>query len=111
MLPTFGMFSRKKSGQRGSPRHRQTGLSCSLGEVVDLSCGGLRLRCRQALTGRVEVVLTDYTRPGELVAEVVWMKPSGNFHFELGLKFRKLSREMAARIGSIAMSHRFRRAI
>jgi hypothetical protein len=111
-LSPFGMFrSKSGSGRRTAPRQRQTGLSCNLGEVVDLSTSGMRLRARQIHAGRVDVVLTDYTRPGELTADVVWTKPAGNFHFEIGLKFRKLTRDMAGRIGAIATAHRFRRAI
>ena len=50
------------------------------------------LALQTALRGNIEVVLTDYTRDGQLPADVVWARPTGNFHFEVGLKFRKLSR-------------------
>ncbi len=111
IFSSFGMFRRKNSGHRDAPRHRQTALTSNHGDVVDLSTTGMRVRSRHALDGRIDVVLTDYTRQGQLVADVVWSKPVGNFHYEIGLKFRKLTRDMSARLGSIAMSHRFRRAI
>lgn len=111
MLPSIGHIRIRSSGKRSAPRHRSHGLACSVGEIIDVSTGGLRVRCRQALAGCVDVVLTEYTRAGELVADVVWLKPSGNFHFEAGLKFRKMSRELAARLAAIAMAHRFRRAV
>lgn len=111
ILPSFGMFRQKSVGKRETPRHRQTALTSNHGDVVDLSSSGARLRTRHALDGRVEVVLVDYTRQGQLVADVIWTKPVGNFHYEVGVRFRKLTREMSSRLGSIAMSHRFRRAI
>jgi hypothetical protein len=114
-LPSLAMFRRpnhdQRDGQRETPRHRQTGLACNLGEVLDLSTSGMRVRCRHTLDGRIDIVLTDYTRQGQLTADVAWMKPVGNFHYEVGLKFRKLTRAMSSRLGSIAMAHRFRRAI
>ena len=112
MLPSLGFFrSKSSSGPRGAPRQRQHGLTCNLGEIIDLSSAGCRLRSRGPLTGRVNLVLTDYTRSGELTADVVWARPIGNFQYEVGLKFRKLTREMSGRISAIAMGHRFRRAI
>ncbi len=59
--------------------------------------------------GRVDLVLTDYTRQGELRAEVIWLKPIGNFHYEAGVRFHKMSRDMAGRLNAIALEHRFRR--
>ncbi len=112
---SFKFFSGNStaSSRREQPRHRAHGLLCNLGDITDLSSVGMRVRCRRApqQTGDVDVVLTDYTRQGDIIADVVWMKPSGNFHFEVGLKFRKLSRALSSRVASIALSHRFRRAI
>lgn len=114
ILPSFRHFVEKTAAsKREAPRHRAHSLTCNLGDLLDLSTSGMRVRCRRApqTTGHMDIVLTDYTRPGEIVADVVWVKPSGNFHFEVGLKFRKLSRELTSRLGSIALSHRFRRAV
>lgn len=112
MLPSRSFFrSKPASGPRASPRQQQHGLTCNLGEITDLSSAGCRLRCRWSLTGRVDLVLTDYTRAGQLTADVVWSRPVGNFQYEVGLKFRKLTREMSGRLSTIAMGHRFRRAI
>jgi hypothetical protein len=104
-----GTAGRSSSGKRASPRQRQNGLTCNLGQVLDLSSTGARVRCRSVISGQVDVALTDYTRAGELRAEVVWLKPAGNFHFEAGLRFLKPSREMVSRLNAIAMEHRFRR--
>ena len=104
-----GTAGRSSSGKRGSPRQRQNGLACNLGQVLDLSSTGARLRCRCVIGGQVDVVLTDYTRAGELRGEVVWVKPTGNFHYEAGVRFLKPSREMVSRLNAIAMEHRFRR--
>jgi hypothetical protein len=109
-----GMFSgpgprRSAVGKRASPRQRQNGLTCNLGQIIDLSSTGARVRCRSVVSGRVDVILTDYTRSGELRAEVIWLKNAGAFHYEAGLRFHKMSREMAGRLNSIAMEHRFRR--
>src|SRR5688572_11868615 len=110
MLPSSGMIRLRPSGKRAAPRHRQHGLACSVGEIIDLSISCLRVRCRHPVNGGVDITLIDYTRPGDLAADVVWLKPSGNFHYEAGLKFRKMSRDLTARLASIAMTHRFRRA-
>ena len=69
----------------------------------------MRVRCRSVIAGQVDVILTDYTRSGELRADVMWIKPTGNFHYEAGLRFHKPSREMIGRLNTIAMEHRFRR--
>jgi hypothetical protein len=102
--------SNAATGKRGTPRHRQHALTCNLGEVLDLSSTGARIRSRHPVNGRVDVALTDYLRPGELQGEVVWLKPMGNFHYEAGLRFSRLSRDMSGRLNAIALAHRFRRA-
>ena len=111
ITPSSGFRRERTAGKRAVPRHRQHALTCSIGEIIDLSTIGLRVRCRQLLEGRIDIVLADYTRRGDLTADVVWSRPAGNFHYEIGLKFRKLTREMASRLAAIAMSHRFRKAI
>ena len=85
-------------------------LKCNLGEVMDISSQGLRIKCLKVPKLRSEVVLTDYTRPGQLFASVIWSKPLGNFHHEVGLKFEKISRDMATKLNEIAKNPRFRRA-
>jgi hypothetical protein len=102
--------SNTATGKRGAPRHRQHALTCNLGEVLDLSSTGARIRSRHPANGRVDVALTDYLRPGELHGEVVWLKPMGNFHYEVGVRFSRLSRDMSGRLNAIALAHRFRRA-
>ena len=62
-------------------------------------------------TGRTEVVIADLVSSGQLYATVVWSKSVGNFHFDVGFKFEKVSRDMAERLQRIAEHHRFRRAI
>lgn len=98
------------ASQRATSRAVQNMLRCNLGEVLDISSQGLRVKCMKVPKPRTEVILTDYTRPGQLFANVIWSKPMGNFHHEVGLKFEKISREMQERLKEIAKNPRYRRA-
>jgi hypothetical protein len=108
--PSTSVTDLTTSGKRATGRAVQSTLRCNLGDVLDISSHGLRVKCRKIPTPRTEVVLTDYTRPGQLFAHVIWSKPLGNFHHEVGLKFEKVSKEMATKLKEIAKNPRFRRA-
>lgn len=110
-LPSSSQAAATAIGKRNAPRHVQHTLRSNLGDVLDLSPQGIRIKCRRVPTGRTEIILRDFTTPGQLYGEVVWSKPSGNFHHEVGFRFEKMPRAMAERLQTIAMNHRFRRAI
>lgn len=83
----------------------------NVGEVIDISAGGMRVICRQAPPQRIHIQLQGHNLPGPLLAELAWSKKAGLFKREVGYKFVHLSDEVAQCLSTIAGSNRFRRAL
>jgi hypothetical protein len=108
----------KLRGEKGVPEPRrrtgrlpQESLMCNLGLILDLSVGGMRILCRKAPTHPVEIEITGHTLPGKLIATLAWSKKVGLFKTEIGLRFEKVTAEMATCLTQIAAINRFRRVI
>ncbi|MEM6854706.1 MAG: EAL domain-containing protein, partial [Planctomycetota bacterium] len=78
--------------KRQHGRYRPDGLTCNLGQVVDLSRGGLRVLSKRMRQGSQTVVLTT---PGQgtvtLTARVTWRRQLGFREYVLGLSFERVA--------------------
>lgn len=83
----------------------------NVGEILDLSAGGMRVLARRVPAKAVKVRIEGYKLPGMLVAEVAWTKRLSMFKREVGFRFLAISPEVAQVLTSIAAVNRFRRAI
>lgn len=83
-------------------------IQTDLGEVVDLSESGVRIKRRGAaeLTAGATLMLT-LRGPAQTVTcpcRVVWTRKSGWFHTELGLEFLDLSETFARSLRQLSMA-------
>lgn len=103
----MGTFGRLISalGDSGSPNNRKAGrvrcqyVTCSLGEVRDLSATGLRVLCKKnpgIAAGQVICFRLNTLEGAELpiMAHVAWARKAGWFKHELGMKFLDVSAEL-----------------
>lgn len=100
-----GMNSKNRSGAKreaaetGSNRRRfgrviTQDIGCSLGEVEDLSGGGMRVMTRQAPPREGDVFTCAMRTPdGELFVSCLcrWVRRAGLFKWEVGVEFCELS--------------------
>ena len=65
-------------------------LHCNIGQIVDLSANGMRIRSRKKtleVDQQIEIVLTGLVMPAPVVARVVWIKRVGIFSgYEMGME-------------------------
>ena len=85
---TRGCASRRRFGRFSAGR-----LGCNLGRVMDLSGGGMRVRCSRRSSGIVEVQLWTVKCRTTVQAKIVWARRIGFRNYELGLEFRDLTPE------------------
>ena len=106
-LPVTGFAE----SQRRSGRVRCRDLHCSLGEVLDLSAGGMRVRGRPdkalAVGVAVEVALLCSPFVVHLKARIVWVRKSGWRTQELGLMFLDLSAPSRRSLNDLARAVTF----
>ncbi len=78
--------------KRQHGRHRPDGLVCNLGQVVDLSQGGMRLLSKRERQGSQTVVLTT-PRLGKLTlrGRVAWRRELGFREHVLGITFEEIA--------------------
>ncbi len=81
-------------------------LVCSLGEVLDLSGGGVRVRRRRPLHGTMIMRLYDDHVAVESAVDVVWCRRLGIFRFEVGLQFPSLDDEARGALTRLSIQHR-----
>ncbi|MFO0826662.1 MAG: PilZ domain-containing protein [Phycisphaerales bacterium] len=92
--------------------HMESTLSCTLGRVLDLSLGGLRVMCRRApKTNVLDVRLWDSQDGIQTEVRVVWHVRRGFFRHELGLQFPPLDDRSRAFLLRVGERHRFRQSI
>ena len=91
------LSDRRRFGRFGAER-----LGCDLGRVMDLSGGGMRVRCSRRLSGGVDVKLWTVKRQATVQAKIVWARRIGFRKYELGLEFRDLTPETRQDLSTFA---------
>ena len=111
--PQAGITKAEDDGRRRRQHGRlpQDTLKSNIGEVLNLSAGGMRVICKDTPPTRIHISLEGHTFPGPLLAELAWTKKRGMFKHEVGYKFVNITKEVADHLTQIAGSNRFRRAI
>jgi PilZ domain len=81
-------------------------VRCSLGEVLDISAKGLRVRTRQNVpTGQIFAVTIDaLDGPVSIPCFAPWRKRVGLFKYEVGICFVDISRHAATALNNLARS-------
>jgi hypothetical protein len=105
----------KELTPRRAGRLPQESLKCSLGEVVNMSATGAKIRCRigsRPSEGKKASVEMD-TESGQirLQARVVWVRMCGILRWEAGLEFVDVTDEQNKRLTKIAHGYYDRKLI
>ena len=93
---------RPLADRRRFGRFKGTRLGCNHGKVMDLSGGGMRLRCSTRLSSTLEVQLWTPKRRMTLQAKVAWVRRIGFRKYEIGLQFLDLTPEMRQNLSTFA---------
>ncbi len=93
---------RPLTDRRRFGRFKGTRLGCNIGRVIDLSGGGLRIRCTTRLSSRMDVKLWTATRQITVPAKVAWARRIGFRKYEIGLEFGDLSPETQKDLSTFA---------
>jgi signal transduction histidine kinase len=86
-------------------------VKCNLGQVIDLSLGGARIRCVKEPAGQLELEISDDETTVKLMAEVTWCSRTGWRKHEAGLRFLNLTPEVAEQLTRLTMQNRIRRVM
>jgi PAS domain S-box-containing protein len=110
---TVGLLDMRPNydGRREHGRLAQELLMSNVGQVLDLSLGGMRVKSAQTLDGIIDVELSDEEETIVLPAEVAWSKRTGFGKHEIGIRFTHGNREVTAQLGRIATRNRLRRIL
>ena len=88
--------------RRKFSRFKGTRLGCNIGRVMDLSDGGLRIRCSTRLSSQMDVKLWTAKRQITVPAKVAWVRRIGFRKYEIGLEFRNLTPETRTDLSTFA---------
>lgn len=113
-LPPLSKLIRADSdqGKRRFGRLPQETLSCNLGEVLDLSPGGMRISCWRIPAGDVlTILIDDHAMEPPLRGRVVWSHRVGWIKCEMGIEFEGLTAEQSSTLMEISRDCRLRRSM
>jgi len=103
---TLAKPSETSDDRRAHARLPQEALTCNLGEVIDLSLGGMQVHCTRAAKDKlVEVQLTYEGETIKVQAEVVRSDKVGFRKYELGLRFLDVDPETAKQLTRVSLDH------
>ncbi len=98
--------------RRAHARLTQEALQCSLGEIIDLSLGGMQVRCARMPKDKViEVELIHQTETIKLKVEVMRSTKTGFRKHEIGLRFLDVDQDTAKLLSGISLDHWVRRTL
>ncbi len=110
-MPYFRSSIQQSTRERDSRRHgrvRTESLTCSLGDVMDISASGLRVRCHGRSTcsvgKRIEITLPGEDGSFRVFARPVWIRKTGIFKHEVGVCFEDLDEDARLQLGALARS-------
>lgn len=101
--PPVGVFD---ANGRQHGRVRCMAIRTSLGEVLDLSASGARLRRRRKLRSEpgsmVNLEIQGLDGSIRVLARVVWVRKMGLFRYEVGVIFEDISQQVRRALTAIA---------
>src|SRR5262245_6752646 len=93
---------------RRNGRVRCQWTHCDLGEILDLSASGMRVRSRKKIAAevgaRISAIIEGMDGPFDVSGGVVWKKKVGLFKWEMGIEFVDLTPEANKALVLIARS-------
>jgi PAS domain S-box-containing protein len=98
-------------GRRVHGRLSQELVTSSLGKVLDLSRGGMRVQCSEPPKGTIDVDLSDDEETITLRAEVMWAKRVGFGKHQAGLRFVELDSAKNLELSRLATRNSMRRVL
>lgn len=112
----FRVILAKPSGasddRRAHARLKQEALQCNLGEVIDLSLGGMQIRCTRI--PEENILQVEMTHEGETIkvqAEIVRSNKVGFRKHELGLRFLNVDPETAKQLTRLSLNYGVRHTL
>jgi DnaJ domain/PilZ domain len=106
----------KSNQRRSAPRYRTDGLACELGEILDLSTSGMRLRCDAGRACQTGELVTLTLQPGDgsgtlrITGHAVWVKRCGLRQREIGVSFVNVRPSVAASLETLTTTGSLRDA-
>ena len=100
-------FDESKAEERRHARLHQKLLLSNLGQVMDVSAGGLRIRSRRRpppVNHQVEITLSGMDMPARVLGRVVWTRRTGLFSHEMGIELVNPDPTIVQFFGMIACS-------
>ncbi len=97
--------------RRAHGRLPQELLQSSVGPVLDLSMGGMRVHCKKPPKGSIDVELLDVEGPVTVHAEVMWVRRLGFRKYDVGLNFPHVPSDVAKQLTRVSLNHRLRRLL
>lgn len=95
-----------KPNCRRHARYACANLTCTLGEVVDISDSGIRVRCKgkpDVETGQITTLHIECNNKAcTLAAKIVWTHRIGFRVYEIGIEFSNLTPELRAALEGAA---------
>ena len=102
----------RNDDRRSSGRMRQESLACSLGPVIDLSAGGMKILSRKVPTGQLIIDIFSSEDSIRVTGEVSWVKKTGMFQpKEVGIRFINNTDEMKRILTRMSMINRVARGL
>lgn len=89
-------------------------VTCSLGEIRDLSASGMRVRTRQKpppLNQPFTMTLESLDGPMVIACEIVWVRRTGLFQREIGVTFRGLDDRTRMALARLAQASAYNETI
>lgn len=110
--PKAGVYQKADIvNRRRAGRFELEDVTCDLGPVLDLSAGGMRIRCRHVPDGIFPVRVKGLGGEVVVKAQVAWVKRESLFKREVGLQFVEVTPDMARSLSQMAMSSRRQRTM
>ena len=91
--------------RRRNGRRRQEGLNSTIGPVLDLSPGGMRVLCTRKLHGRKYVKIQSREGTISVQVEVCWSRRIGFRRHYVGMMFENVTEQLQHQIQIISSAH------
>jgi hypothetical protein len=111
--PHLGLtrFIGRREGRRVPGRTPQEMLYCTLGPVLDMSAGGMRVLSTKPWSGSFDVELKGSDVALTVRVKVAWVHRLGFRRHEIGLSFVDVDDEVSTILSRISAAHRLRAAV